>query len=168
MVEKQAENVGKFGVYVASNLGFTAEGRLYIRRELLPALATIGTINVFDPWEIVLKMTDAELIKGPMVLSKNMGLKIGDANFKLIDQSHAILANLNGPDPDSGTCVEIGYGHAKGKLIVGYRTDFRLSGDVSKMSVNLQVESAIHRSHGKLFRDLDSAIKFLRRESTHF
>jgi nucleoside 2-deoxyribosyltransferase len=37
-----------------------------------------------------------------------------------------VLANLDGPDPDSGTCWELGYGYAKGKHIMVYRTDFRI------------------------------------------
>jgi len=153
----------KLGIYLASNFGYTEEGRLYIRTELLPKLASLNA-KVLDPWEAVLKMTDTQLINGPKNMSKSTGLKIGAVNFKLIDQSQIILANLNGPDPDSGTCIEIGYGYAKGKLVVAYRTDFRLSGEVGTMSVNLQVESAIHKSGGKLFRDLDSAIRFLKRE----
>jgi nucleoside 2-deoxyribosyltransferase len=36
-----------------------------------------------------------------------------------------LLACLDGPDVDSGTCVEIGYAIALGKPILGYRTDFR-------------------------------------------
>ena len=39
------------------------------------------------------------------------------------------MAVLDGTDVDSGTAAEIGYAFARGKLIVGYRGDFRLSAD---------------------------------------
>jgi nucleoside 2-deoxyribosyltransferase len=43
-----------------------------------------------------------------------------------IDECDIIVATLDGPDADSGTAFEIGYGYAKGKQIFGIRTDFRL------------------------------------------
>ncbi|WP_295004726.1 nucleoside 2-deoxyribosyltransferase [uncultured Dechloromonas sp.] len=45
------------------------------------------------------------------------------ANIELIRQADALLANLNpfrGCEPDSGTCVEVGYALALGKPVVGY------------------------------------------------
>lgn len=44
-------------------------------------------------------------------------------NLALIDEADAVMANLNpfrGPEPDSGTAFEVGYAHARGKLIFGY------------------------------------------------
>ena len=44
-------------------------------------------------------------------------------NLRLIDAADAVLANLNpfrGAEPDSGTCVEVGYALALGKPVVGY------------------------------------------------
>jgi len=44
-------------------------------------------------------------------------------NLKLIEEADAMLANLNpfrGTEPDSGTCVEIGYALALGKPVIGY------------------------------------------------
>jgi nucleoside 2-deoxyribosyltransferase len=47
----------------------------------------------------------------------------------MIEQCDIVLSVLDGPDADSGTCVELGYARAKGKRIVGVRTDFRGSED---------------------------------------
>ena len=47
----------------------------------------------------------------------------------MIDSVDVVLAVLDGADADSGTCVELGYAHARGKPIVGVRTDFRASED---------------------------------------
>ena len=49
--------------------------------------------------------------------------RIYRANVAHIDACDAVLANLEffrGPEPDSGTCFEIGYAIARGKPVVGY------------------------------------------------
>ena len=49
-------------------------------------------------------------------------------NLRLIAEADAVLANLNpfrGDEPDSGTCVEIGYALALGKRVIGYADDLR-------------------------------------------
>ncbi len=45
------------------------------------------------------------------------------SNLALISEADAVLANLNpfrGAEPDSGTCVEVGYALALGKQVIGY------------------------------------------------
>lgn len=42
-----------------------------------------------------------------------------------IDWAEAVVANMDGADPDSGTCWECGYAYKK-KRIVLFRTDFRV------------------------------------------
>lgn len=46
-----------------------------------------------------------------------------------IDRSDVVLAILDGGDADSGTCWECGYAYAKGKRVIGVRTDLRGSED---------------------------------------
>lgn len=49
-------------------------------------------------------------------------------NLKLIDEADAVAANLNdfrGLEPDCGTAFELGYAHAKGKLLFGYMDDVK-------------------------------------------
>jgi nucleoside 2-deoxyribosyltransferase len=43
-----------------------------------------------------------------------------------IDWCQLVLGNLDGADSDSGTSWEIGYGYAKNKYIMVYRTDIRV------------------------------------------
>ena len=57
---------------------------------------------------------------------------------------------LDGTDVDSGTAAEIGYAFARGKNILGYRGDFRLSADNEGATVNLQVEYFIRESGGDI------------------
>ena len=59
-----------------------------------------------------------------------------------LDSSDVVLANMDGPDPDSGTCWECGYAYKKKPIIV-YRTDFRKGGDTDSSPYNLMLtESA--------------------------
>jgi nucleoside 2-deoxyribosyltransferase len=44
-----------------------------------------------------------------------------------IEEADVIVAVLDGADADSGTAFEVGYAHARGKPIIGVRTDFRRS-----------------------------------------
>ncbi len=44
---------------------------------------------------------------------------------KGIDRADVVLAIIDGADPDSGTSWEMGYAYAKGKPVIGLRTDFR-------------------------------------------
>ena len=48
---------------------------------------------------------------------------IYQANVAHIDACDAVVANLDffrGPEPDSGTCFEVGYAVARGKPVIGY------------------------------------------------
>ena len=50
------------------------------------------------------------------------------SNLQCITGAEAVLANLNpfrGNEPDSGTCVEVGYALALGKIVIGYTDDLR-------------------------------------------
>lgn len=42
-----------------------------------------------------------------------------------VDSADAVLAILDGPEVDSGVAWEMGYAYARGKPVVGVRTDFR-------------------------------------------
>ena len=51
---------------------------------------------------------------------------IYEANIAHIERCDAVLANLDffrGPEPDSGTCFEVGYAVARGKRVLGYVPD---------------------------------------------
>src|SRR5262249_32839570 len=62
-----------------------------------------------------------------------------------IDWSEAVVACMDGPDPDSGTCWECGYAYGK-KPILLYRTDFRAIDEPDRAPYNLMLtESADDR-----------------------
>ncbi|RXA20840.1 nucleoside 2-deoxyribosyltransferase [Methanosarcina sp. MSH10X1] len=71
-----------------------------------------------------------------------------------VDDSDLVVAVLDGVDVDSGTAWEIGYACAKGKPVIGLRTDFRA---LSDGIVNLMIEMAIDA----LARDEEELLKIL-------
>ena len=59
-----------------------------------------------------------------------------------IDWSEAVVACMDGPDPDSGTCWECGYAYGRKRILL-YRTDFRAIDEPEKAPYNLMLtESA--------------------------
>lgn len=71
---------------------------------------------------------------------------IFEMDVAALEWADVIVACMDGPDPDSGTAWECGYAYAKGKPVVCYRTDFRITGDTAGAPYNLMLsESATVR-----------------------
>lgn len=66
---------------------------------------------------------------------------IFNKNLAALDSSDIIIAVIEGADVDSGTAWEIGYAYAKGKPVLGLKTDFRTLG--IEGTVNLMIERSI-------------------------
>ncbi len=49
--------------------------------------------------------------------------------IEMVERCDCVVAILDGPDADSGTCVEIGHARTTGKPVIGVRTDPRSSED---------------------------------------
>ncbi|MDQ1253090.1 MAG: hypothetical protein QG646_2235 [Euryarchaeota archaeon] len=71
-----------------------------------------------------------------------------------LNNSDIVVAVLDGVDVDSGTAWEIGYAFARGKSVIGLRTDFRT---LSDGIVNLMVEMSLDT----LARDEEELLKVL-------
>ena len=54
-----------------------------------------------------------------------------------IDWADGLVAIMDGPDPDSGTCWEVGYAFGKKKWIVLVRTDIRATGSAGDYNAML-------------------------------
>jgi nucleoside 2-deoxyribosyltransferase len=152
-------------IYLAGPLGFSEAGRFYQDGVLIPRIEHLG-YEIINPW----KLTQQQKINavqampyGPQRRSawQSLNREIGGNNSSGIDRSDLIVAVLDGPDVDSGTASEIGYGFAKGKAIIGYRGDFRLAADNEGSLVNLQVEYFIRQSGGDILANLDDLLETL-------
>ena len=150
-------------IYVASPLGFNEPGRHWAATVLHPRLIENGW-EVLDPWvdesgEIAATLAlppGAERVEALQAMSR----VIGKRNRRLLAETDAVLAVLDGPDVDSGTASEIGWAAAHDTPVIGLRTDFRLA-DHEAAAVNLQVEDFIVASGGRLVRTLDEALAAL-------
>ena len=82
-----------------------------------------------------------------------------------IDWAEVVVANMDGPDPDSGTCWECGYAYRK-KPVILFRTDFRAGHNLrghlpqreeqSDAHYNLMLTEAATKRLDRPFAALDS------------
>lgn len=148
-------------LYLAGPLGFSEAGRAFHKEQVIPRLQKLGH-KLLDPWEDQGQV--ASILTLPFGIERRdawrkLNHEIGRKNQVLIDDCDAIFAIFDGTDVDSGTSAEIGYGFARGKPIIGYRGDFRLSADNEGGVINLQVEYFIRASGGVIITQIDELAK---------
>ena len=141
-------------IYTAGPLGFSEAGRAFHEGTILTELRRLGH-QPFDPWTLTDPAEIAAVTNlpyGPERREAWRGLsaEIAARNVAAIDACDAVFVVLDGADVDSGSAAEVGYAFARGKRIVGYRGDFRLSADNEGSVVNLQVEYFIRASGGNI------------------
>jgi nucleoside 2-deoxyribosyltransferase len=139
--------------YVASPLGFSEAGRYYYTEVLLPALENF--VEPVDPWALVADDEIAAAIRAGT--EHEMAAEIGRRNRDALVTCSLLVAILDGQEVDSGTAAEVGYASAMGLLCLGLRTDHREAGETGA-AVNLQVESFLVMSGGRLTRSLDELL----------
>jgi nucleoside 2-deoxyribosyltransferase len=152
-------------IYLAGPLGFSEAGRSFYNGTLIPAVARLG-YEVLDPWTLTPQAKIDAVAKMPYGEARRdawrrLNVEIGGNNRAAIDRCDMVFAVLDGVDVDSGTAAEIGYAFAKGKPILGYRGDFRLSADNEGSTVNLQVEYFIRQSGGDIITSLGDKLEYL-------
>jgi nucleoside 2-deoxyribosyltransferase len=126
--------------------------------------------DVLNPWKVAEKEVDIEINRLDRVRNltervegfHKLNMSIGKRNEDLINDCDIVVAVLDGTDVDSGTASEIGFSYAKGKRIIGYRGDFRLTGDNEGSVVNLQVQYWIEESGGRVVRSIDELMESLK------
>ena len=74
---------------------------------------------------------------------KDLPAAIFESDVRGLDWAEVVVACLDGPDPDSGTCWELGYAYGKNKPSIVYRTDFRLFEGTDPINL-MMTESANH------------------------
>ena len=113
-------------IYMAGPLFSAAE--LAFNRELASLLRGCGH-EVFLPQEHEQR--------------KDLPAAIFESDVRGLDWAEVVVACLDGPDPDSGTCWELGYAYGKNKPSIVYRTDFRLFEGTDPINL-MMTESADH------------------------
>jgi nucleoside 2-deoxyribosyltransferase len=110
----KSRNVKQFKVYLAGPLFSVAE-RAFNERLAVALGRRMPNLSFILPQKY------AALTVGQEGFAK----KVFEHCIGSIRKADVVLCILDGPDVDSGTCIEMGCAHAWGKLIVGVRTDFR-------------------------------------------
>lgn len=84
--------------------------------------------------------------------------QIFERDIEGLDWSDAVVAIMDGAEPDSGTAWECGYAYARSKPIVTFRTDIRHPGEFGDVAFNLMLWcSAV--DHVELpLSDVDAAV----------
>jgi nucleoside 2-deoxyribosyltransferase len=91
--------------------------------------------------------------------------RIFEDDVAAIDAAEVVVANMDGPDPDSGTCWECGYAYGKGKPYLLFRTDFRVADKRERAPFNPMLSASATRPPMDLaFADLQTIARTIDRE----
>ena len=159
-------------VYVASPLGFADSTRSFMYKELIPWIEK-AHVAAHNPWDtdskVQAKIDAAKKLKeidARRVAWASVRDLLGEINAQAIKKADGVVAVLDGVDVDSGTAAEIGYATALGKWVIGYRGDFRRTGEDETSEVNLQVEYFIRANGGVVVHSLPELEAELRKRNT--
>jgi nucleoside 2-deoxyribosyltransferase len=83
--------------------------------------------------------------------------QIFEKDVEGLDWAEVVVANMDGPDPDSGTCWECGYAYRK-KPIVIFRSDFRAAHEPGKAAFNLMLTESAVRYLDVAFEDREKLV----------
>ncbi|SRR5258708_7655362 len=78
--------------------------------------------------------------------------QIFEKDVEGVDWAEVVVPNMDGPDPDSGTCWECGYAYRKKPVIV-FRTDFRAGDEPGTAPFNLMLTESATRFLDLVFKD---------------
>lgn len=142
--------VARKKIYIAGPL-FSSHERDFLE-EIVKTLSEKLTIDSIK--DVFLPHRDAGEVD---IHGKKRGL-IFDEDMRRLDEADIVIALLDGPDVDSGTCIELGYAYAREKEIFGVLTDFRKwdeKGDIN--NINLMVWGICLKGV-RIYREINSEL----------
>lgn len=84
-----------------------------------------------------------------------------------VEACDVVLANVDGTDADSGTAFEVGYAHAKNKVVILYRTDFRKRADDGDVNLMLSMSCCLFLRCSTLAEIVVFANGYIQEHVTH-
>ncbi len=89
--------------------------------------------------------------------------KIFSMDIEGLEGSDVVVAVLDGIDVDSGVAFELGYAFARGKPIIGVKTDHRCFSPYEEVNLMIEVPATIIRGNNvrELAEKIDSTVKRL-------
>ena len=142
-------------VYLSSPLPYALPGRIFHRRTLVPALLA-NDLTVLDPWADEDGRVEEALARHGAAGGAAYGALLpwlAARNADLLRRADAVLAVLDGPEPDAGVATEVGLAAGLGIPVIGWRSDVRGGG-----TVPAALEHAIRASGGTLHDVLGDAV----------
>lgn len=133
-------------IFVAGPL--FSEGEIWLDKQVVALVEKLGFKALWS-WR-----DEKELIKRGELAGKDWTYKIFVLNREFLDKSDMVVAVLDGTDVDSGTAYEIGYSIAKGKKVIGIKTDGRLHGKDQVVNLMIQESVKIVKSLEELEKEL--------------
>lgn len=109
-----------YKIYLAGPVFSMAERRF--NEHLAEEMTMLGGVRSFLPQSIDYRSKESDVFRQCL---------------HNIDECDIVVANIDGPDADSGTAFEMGYAYRIGKPIIALRTDFRASGDTGRGNIML-------------------------------
>ncbi len=91
--------------------------------------------------------------------------KIFSMDLEGLEGSDVVVAILDGIDVDSGVAFELGYAFARGKPIIGVRTDHRCFSPYEEVNLMIEVPATIVRGNDvrEIAEKVDGTVKRLKR-----
>ena len=119
-------------------------GPLFSRAEL-EFNAHVATALRAEGFEVILPQE----FENGIAKDEHFSRLIFAACMKGLESADVVIAVVDGADPDSGTCFELGYAYAQSIPSITVRTDFRGVEDGPDKGVNLMItQSATRMLHG--------------------
>ncbi len=147
IVAMDVTTFSRYRVYLAAPLFSEAE-RSYNR-----SIEELLRKNFFDVYLPQQAGDDSE------IREKEEQRLIFSKNLKALENADIIVAIIDGADADSGTAWEMGYAFARGKKVIGLRTDFRRSGNHEKVNFMLEESAIVVTNTNQLLDEIKSPLK---------
>jgi nucleoside 2-deoxyribosyltransferase/predicted secreted protein len=147
IVAMDVTTFSRYQVYLAAPLFSEAE-RSYNRS--IEELLRKNFFDVYLPQQAGDDSEIREKAEQQLIFSKNL---------KALENADIIVAIIDGADADSGTAWEMGYAFARGKKVIGLRTDFRRSGNHEKVNFMLEESAIVVTSTNQLLDEIKSPLK---------
>lgn len=116
-------------IYLANPYGFSVQQKTLLLPQLVGALQEIG----LEVWEPFARNNQVNFLEA------GWAYRVGQADFRDVEESDAIFAVVNGVPPDEGVMVELGMAIALRKPTFLFRDDHRLAAESDQYPLNLML-----------------------------
>ena len=116
-------------IYLANPYGFSAQQKEVLLPPIAAALEELG----LEVWEPFARNNQVDFLEA------GWAYRVGQSDFRDVEDADAIFAVVNGVPPDEGVMVELGMAIALRKPTFLFRDDFRRATDSETYPLNLML-----------------------------